>query len=275
MSAQPTQAIHQTDPGQQAPDAQYYRQVLHGLIDIGADLARLLHQQATPPAQAPHQGTEPQPTPPPAQDALLTITAAFDRTARAVRRCIALAQHLNDPVQPANDPARHRAAARKRIIREVEDAIERTAPEGDRAERLNAELHDRLDAPDLDDDLTTRPITEIITEIRRDLGLASLPGDHPCKRRTPADIQQLQARAAAPSRPRQPCVSPQDPSHGAAQHPPDPQPANRTTIPQAQPGPIQAGNDPPDDPAEAIATILRHSTRTHGRWRPPPESQAS
>ncbi len=228
MSTQPTQAIHPDDPGQRAADAQYYRQVLHGFIDIGADLARLLHQQATAPAQAPLHGTEPQPTPPPAQDALITITAAFDRTARAVRRCIALAQNLNEPVQPANDPARHRAAARRRIIREVEDAIARTAHEGDHAERLNAELRDRLDAPDLDDDLTTRPATEIITEIRRDLGLASLPGDHPWKRRTPADITQLCARAAAPTR--HPGAGPQDPSHSAAQHPPNSQPANPITI---------------------------------------------
>ncbi len=272
MSPQPTQAIPQADPGHQAADAQYYRQVLHGLIDIGADLARLLHQQATPPAQAPQQGRDPQPTPPPAEDALPTITAAFDRIARAVRRCIALARSLTEPAQPANDPARHRAAARKRIIREVEDAIGRTVNEGDRADRLNAELHDRLDAPDLDDEIINGPIADIITQIRRDLGLASLPGDLSWKRRTPEDIRQLCARAAAPTPARQPGAGPQGPRHDTVQRSPDPQLATRAVTPRAQPGFIHAGHGPPDDPAGAVATILRHSTRTHGWWRPPPES---
>ena len=206
MSPQPTPAANQNDPGQQAADTGYYRQVLHDLIGMGTDLARLLHGQATTQAQPAQQAANPHPTPPtvPTPD----IIAAFDRIARAVRRSITLARSLAEPVPPANDPAQHRAAARNHIIRAVEDVIQRTshatdAPDAE-SESLTAELHDRLDAPDLDDDLSHRPIAEIITEICRDLGLASSPGNDPWTRRTPADIAQLSARAAAPSRARHP-----------------------------------------------------------------------
>ncbi len=281
MSVQLTQATHQNDPahqdgpGQRAADLHGYRHVLHDLIDMGADLARLLHGQAA--AQAARQAAQQdagQP-PPPAPDALISITAAFDRIARAVRRSIALACSL-DAVQPANDPARHRAAARKRILRTVEDSIQRTSqddgPGSAEAEALAAELHDRLDAPDLDDDLTTRPVAEIITEICRDLGLASLPGAHPWKRRTPADIEQLCARAAAASRPH-----PQNPRQGASQPPPGFPPPGPATIPRARsapihPAPIQVGSSPPEETAEELATIPRHPTRPRGQWPPPPKA---
>ncbi len=283
MSTQPTLAPHD-DPGQQAADAHYYREVLHGLIDIGAGLANLLHQQAAAQAQPPQQAPAPHPAPPPAPapttlTTLTTITAAFDGASRSVRRCIALARSLTQPAPPPNHSAQHRAAARNRILREVEDTIQRTNnPGSDHAESLQAELHDRLDAPDLDDDLTTRPITEIITEICRDLGLASLPGAHPWKRRTPADIHQLQARAAAPSRPHQPGAGPQPASQAVTQPaPPAPSPPNavpirlaaipRTTAPTPA-GPTPACDEAPDDAADLIATILHHPA--HARWRPPP-----
>jgi hypothetical protein len=305
MSAQPAQAALHDDPGQQAADARIYRTALHDLVSMGTDLARLLHGQATAQAQAAQEATAPRPAPAPAPgapipnapfpgapvpDTLVSIAAAFDRAARAVRRGILLARSLAHPIQPAPDPARHRAAARRRILREVEDAIHRPGTGGNGRDSdgrndagLRAELRDRMDAPDLDDDIASRPIAEIVTELRRDLGLASLPGDHPWKRRTPDDIRQLCARAAAPSVPRgQPGAGPQgprlqDPRHGAAQRPPDLQPDKPAAVPPAQPGPTHAGpthagNGPPDDPAAIIATILRHATRAHGQWRPPPEA---
>ncbi len=275
MFAQPTQPIHQNDPahqshpGQQAVDAHGYHQVLHDLINMGTDLARLLHGQAAAQAaqQAAQQATG-QPAPPPAPDALISIAAAFDRIARAVRRSIALARSL-DAIQPANDPAQHRAAARKRILRAVEDSIQRTAqddgPGSAEAEALAAELHDRLDAPDLDDDIGSRPVADIITEICRDLGLAALPGTTPWKRRTPADIEQLCARAAAASRPR-----PQNPLQGASQPPPGPPSPGPAAIPRARSALIHAGNSPPEDAADEIATVLRHPARPRGQWPPPP-----
>ncbi len=214
---------------------------------------------------------------------LATITAAFDRTVRAVRRGILLAHSLARPVQPAPDPARHRAAARKRILREVEDTIQRPGSDGrsgpalpaNLQDSLRAELRDRLDGPDLDDDIASRPVADVITEICRDLGLDAFPGTRPFKRRTPDDIRQLCARAAAPSAARPPGIGPQGPGpqdhmHGAAQRLPDSQPDKPAAISSAQPASVQAGSVLPDDPAGMIAMILRHPTRAHTRWRPPP-----
>jgi hypothetical protein len=287
MSAQPAQAALHDDPGQQAEDARIYRTALQDLISMGTDLARLLHEQAT--AQAAQKATAPQPAPAPVPgapipnapvpDTLVSIAAAFDRAACAVRRGIFLARSLAHPVQPAPDPAEHRTAARKRILREVEDVIQRPgsdgrggpAPHAGLQDSLRAELRDRMDASDLDDDITGRPVADIITEICRDLGLDALPGTHPWTRRTPDDIRQLCARAAAPSAARQPGAGPQGPRQDAAQRPPGPQPDKPATAPRAQPDPTYAGNGPPDDPAALIATILRHATRAHGQWHPPPE----
>ena len=309
MPAPATHATPQDDPGPHAADAQYYRQALHGLVDTGTDLARLLHAQAM--AQA---GAAPitQPAPhaaapaPQAEDAqlaptpttptpLVSLAAAFDQVARAVRRCIALARSLD--AAPPN-PARHRTAARKRILREVEDSIQRTAPthgEGpDSADGLTAELRDRLDAPDLDADISSRPVADVIKDICRDLGLGAAPGTRPFKRRTPADLARLHARAAAPTRANHPGASPQPPrpeapgpespgpespgpqppSHGTAHPTPGPQPDGRTAgpggpaaTPLGRPAPGHPGAILPDDPAGAVALIQRHAAEA--RWRQP------
>ena len=243
MSVQPTHTNPTPDPGQQAEDAQYYRQVLHDVIGMATDLARTLHAQAT---------TPPRPTPAQAPPNTIEIAAAFDRIARAIRRSITLARHLNDPIKPAPDPAHHRAAARAQVIRTVEDRIHRAAHEGDRAESLTAELRDRLDGPDLDADLATRPIADVITEICRDLGLAAPHGDTPWRRRTPADLAELRARAAAPSR------AAGTPQTAQPPHPP------RIHQPPAHPG----------TPAPPAAAILLHPTRLRRRWRPPPGHSA-
>jgi hypothetical protein len=214
MPSQPTTAELQNPANQQAPtdqraeDAQYYRRVLHGFIEIGADLARLLHSQAKSQAETapPNAGPAPELAPalapalaPDLAPAFASAFAiAFDRISRAVRRTIMLACKVAEPAAPAAATAtQHRAAARRRIIREVEDAIQRTAGPAE-AETLHAELVDRLDAPDVDDDIEHRPIADIIADICRDLGLAALPGTHPWKRRTAEDLTALCARAAMP-----------------------------------------------------------------------------
>ena len=94
-----------TDPDhdEQADDALFYRDTLQELIQIGTDLARLLHQHAIAQAQAAVRDLAP--CAPPTEHA-----AAFDRIARAVRRTIALARSLSEPL--ARALARTRAAAR-------------------------------------------------------------------------------------------------------------------------------------------------------------------
>jgi hypothetical protein len=149
-----------------------YRSLLHDVMDMAADIARAIHREAT----APHAKPGPD------------IANAFDRVARIIRRCIALAQRLDAPVRPE--------ATRRAVIRAAEDAIHRHA-DPDEAGELHAELYERLDRPEFAEDLD-RPLEDVITEIIRDLGLAAIPGmNDPWKRRTPADIATLHARAAA------------------------------------------------------------------------------
>ena len=166
------------EPDGRAVDARYYRGVLHELIDMGADIARMVHREAG------------------AKQADLDVgevTVAFDRIARAVRRTVILARRLDDPMPAAAGPGR--TDARKRIIRAVEDQIQLRSGDLD-ADSLHAELLDRLDSPDLDDEIGRRPVDEIIAEIRRDLGLMSMPGRPQWKRRTPQDVAVLCARAS-------------------------------------------------------------------------------
>jgi hypothetical protein len=165
-----TVAPHTTAPAADGPS--HHQDVLNDLIDLGNELARLVVDQAKANTLQ-------------AADAAI----AFDRVARSVRRCIALARKLAEPPQTAD-----RTAVRKRIIRAVEDTIQRHA-EASEAETLHQELLERLDAPELEDEIGDRPVDEIIADIVRDLGLAALPGTHPWKRRTPEDIALLCTRA--------------------------------------------------------------------------------
>ena len=268
MSALPAQPLAQNDPGQHAADVRTHREVLNGLITMGADFARLLHAQAKAQAEATNPDAA-APAPAPAADTLTNLAAAFDRITRAVRRTIILARSLDRPVPPARDPAAQRSAARKRIIREVEDAIGRTGEAeiwdtGSTAAGLRAELRDRLDAPDLDDDIASRPVADIITEICRDLGLASPPGTHPWQRRTPMDVADLRTRAAAPSRP---CPKDESP---VAQHSSAHQPIGSGLSPGASLAPPPRGTWPSSDAASEVAAILRHPAHQRGHWHPPP-----
>ena len=99
-TASETQTDSQADEtDRRMEDAAHFRGVLRGLIDLGAAMAQMVHQQGT--AQP---------------EALPDLAVAFDRVARTVRRCILLARKLDEPERAAGP---NRAAARRRIIRAV------------------------------------------------------------------------------------------------------------------------------------------------------------
>ncbi len=177
-----------------AEDAAYYRRVLHELIDMGLDMARLVHGAAK--AQVTEAAVEVEAGP-----GVADGSVAFDRLARAVRRTVALARRLDEPVRRAPDGAPRRLAARRQILRAVEDVIQREAVDQDEEDGLNGELYERLDAPELDDELDCRPVAEIVADICRDLGIAELSGSGRWKRRFPAEVAALCARAARATRP--------------------------------------------------------------------------
>ena len=150
-----------------------HQTVLDEQIELGHELTRLVVDQAK-------TGAVP----------VATASIAFDRVTRDVRRAILTSRKLCEPL-----PTVDRVAARKQIIRTVEDAIQRDAEDEDEADALQAELLDRLDSLDLEDEIAARPADAIITDIARDLGLAHIPGTHPWKRRTPEDLVALRERA--------------------------------------------------------------------------------
>ena len=207
-------------------DADHHRAALRELIDLGLSFARLVHDEAQAAAQPTPEATAETP-PDPTRTA--TLAVAFDRASRAVRRAIALSRSLDTP--PPNPHATPRQAARRQIIRALEDTIAADAEPG-QAPALHAELCDRLDSPEFEQDLAGRPVAEIITELHRDLGLADIAGVRLWKRRTPGEIATLHARAAAPP--------------GAASHP-----ALITTFP-----PIHPGAPTPDETNRHLALAL-------------------
>ncbi len=169
----------------------------------------MLHDEiaaAAPPPAADRPAADPadaDPAEPEPQQAaratyLKGLAAEFERVSRGIRRTILLATKLAEPPPPPPAPF-DRVGARKRIIRAVEDRIHhqiRSEPERD---RLAAELAERLDSPDLENDLPKRPTNEIIAEITRDLGLDAMAAHW--KRRTPDVVADLCAFAAKPPRP--------------------------------------------------------------------------
>ena len=213
-------------------DAQH-RRALSLLIDLGSDYARDLGAPEIDP---------------------LDRADPFERIGRVIHRSIRIVHLIREPVtdtdaadiDPAAELARHRTAIRTQILREVEDTIERTAPT--RLASLRAELLERLDDPDLDDDIARRPVAELIAELIRDLGLASRCGGQPTGRRTPADIAHLQALAAA------------SPGQAVARDA-----ANPTPKTDAKPRPSAK---PPTPPEPASPTIERPGGNLPGTIRP-------
>jgi len=177
-------SVDQPQPRTLAPRTLEQDQILlDELADLGLDFARDLKP-------APH-----------ARDQAAARSTAFECVARTVRRTVLLKHHLPKIIAtPLADPAAIIAAARRIIVRDVEDAIEFKAEDEHEAAKLEAELVDRIDTPDIDDDIFRRPIAEIVAAICRDLGIAShtmtRPGFGPGRRRSPEDVRILCHRAA-------------------------------------------------------------------------------
>ena len=132
-------------------------------------------------------------------DELDHLAKTYERTGRGIRRTIAFCHHL---AKPARDPAKH-AAARRQVIRAVEDAIERSETRAD-PESLRSELYERLETTEFDEDLDHLTPDQAVEHILQDFGLANTPFYPPFPRRTPAQIATLAARAAGQSVPDQP-----------------------------------------------------------------------
>ncbi len=134
-------------------------------------------------------------------DAGAGIGDLLDRAERGLRQTILLAERLATPRQEQAGP--DRVEARKQIIRGVEDRIARAARVDHHGEatgtRLRAEFLERLDSPELEDDVAGRPVCEIIDEICRDLGIEAPAEIRVFKRRTPDDVAALNRLAAMPT----------------------------------------------------------------------------
>ena len=170
-----------------AEDARHYRDILHDLNDAGSELARLLHQQVT----AMSGGRR-------LDGAWEAMALAYERVSRAICHGIILHGNISQPA--ASRTVQQRAAARRRIIREVEAAIRRQArveeAVGDRSDAFG-KCDDELSL-ELRSDLCGQPVPEVIADICRDLGLAAPAGDRVWQRTVPPDIAALCALAAQP-----------------------------------------------------------------------------
>jgi hypothetical protein len=188
-------------------DVPHIRRVLDDLAAMSADRARVVHARVQELGAAAAPGAD-------RVDLLVRLAFDFDRIAFALRRAIVLSCKLAEaPAYPARGhAARPHRVVRKRILREVEDAIRRNA-DARRAGTLAEEAPDALDEDDPDEGIGDRPAVDIIAEICRDLGRTALPDTAPWKSGTPADIAALCALAA---RPAWPCaVPPPVPEAGA------------------------------------------------------------
>ena len=195
MNAQPHPSSFDHAAGPVPDDVAYHRGMLNELAELGMDMARRVHHAATAPGEAGAGVSD--------AASAEAFGRAFDRVARCVRRTVLLARRVCEPVsvkpgaERAETLARYgRVSARRQILRAVEDEIDATVHDPDAQAELRAELHERLDGPDVVEDLDVRPVSGIIEHIRRDLGLGP-DGKPGVFRRTPEAIAVLCARAAA------------------------------------------------------------------------------
>jgi hypothetical protein len=146
------------------------RRMLDRLAEIGMEIAEALGEQVLAQAAAPD-------APVPGPD----LTLAFTRVARTVRQTLALKPKLAEEWRVLEENHRRRDvgfADRRRKRVEVERSLVKAIAADTRgdAERLRADLHERLGDADIDDELGKREVGAIIAGICRDLGLDPEPG---------------------------------------------------------------------------------------------------
>ncbi len=171
------------------------QRILDRLAEMGMDIAEALHgriltlaaAEPTAPAQAQpaENAVEHASAPRAADQAASELTLAFQRTARAVRQCLALKPKLAEDWRRGAERERalaieagRRVRRKAEVRRAVEQAIsERPETPHDRAhdkgisERLFADLYDRLESPEIGDELGRHTVGDIATGICRDLGV--------------------------------------------------------------------------------------------------------
>lgn len=159
MNTSPTAPETPNEATQRAAERVRHRQVLNELVELGADVARMVHRQI----KVTHDyevdtGTSVWPAP--------DRTVAFERVVRCVRRTILLIERLDEPVRVADS---RRDGARTTPIRamgpQIEDAADPVV-----SDRAFAERREQIDCLDSEDWLDTRPMAVAIAALCRDLG---------------------------------------------------------------------------------------------------------
>ena len=104
------------------------------------------------------------------------LGAAFNETARTVRRTILLAEHVADG---AVARTKRRTAARRFVVKSVDDAITSGRGAGPDRKRetadLRAELVERIDSLDFERDLDRAELDQLVEALKQDLGLTAKP----------------------------------------------------------------------------------------------------
>lgn len=133
------------------------------LIGIGLKIARAIERRVDEAGDAP----------PPRTD-LNAAAIAYARVARAVRQSILLRDKLAEAShagrRAAADLGARRAEVKARLTDLVRSVILAEHGDGEQAERLYAEVAERLE-DERHGDVLTRPVGEIFTDICKDLGL--------------------------------------------------------------------------------------------------------
>jgi len=140
------------------------------------------------------------------------VALAYSRVSRSVRMAMLLqtrlaaepeAEAAAEPkttyftwLEPENSIAERTAARKERVEQIVEDLARREQGDDEAAERMAREAAERLERDDLYGEVLTRPISELVFEICRDLNLAP---DWPRLARQPwARREMADGKAGAP-----------------------------------------------------------------------------